>query len=181
MANSKLTQLTGVPLPIQNTDLFYMVRGSSYFQVGASGIASAPIFTGMSGQLSENILSQSGIQRPKNIRYIGFSTDGGGSVLSTGLQVYDTIPFNGTIVNWSINVLPSGSIAFDIYKIGSGVTPPTTSIVGNMPPALNAGYFQDTTGLANWATSVTGGDRIGWVIKSATTVTKTTFKIGIQI
>jgi hypothetical protein len=173
MADSTLTTLPQANVP-GNTDALYIVQGGASKQVAISGIAASPIFGAATGAA---ILAY---QQPRNIRYIGVSVDGGGSVLSTGLQAYDTIPYGGTIVNWSIDASPSGSVAFNIYKIGSGVTPPTTSIVGGVPPALGNGFFQDTTGLANWSTAVTGGDRIGWVVLSASTVTKATLKVGIQ-
>lgn len=113
--------------------------------------------------------------------YIGFSVDGAGSILTTGLKYYEIVPFSGTIVNWSMSALPSGSVAVDIYKISSGNNPPIQSIVNNVFPSIVNGLFQDVTGLGSWSTIVTGGDRVGWVIKSAATVTKMNFKMGIKI
>lgn len=118
---------------------------------------------------------------PSLTNYISFSVDGAGAVLTTGLKFYEIIPYSGTIVNWSISALPSGSVAIDIYKIQSGINPPTQSICNGVFPSLTGGYFQDVTGLNSWSTLVTGGDRVGWVIKSATTCTKALFKMGIQI
>lgn len=115
-------------------------------------------------------------------RPIGFSTDGAGSVVVTGIKGYVTCPYAGTITGWTLVANQSGNLNIDIYKIASGVTLPNTSIVaGGLGPSLSGAAIAYSASLSTWGnTQVAVNDIFGWVVTGApSTITKFTFSLNI--
>ncbi|MFA6524618.1 MAG: hypothetical protein WC264_03935 [Candidatus Paceibacterota bacterium] len=101
----------------------------------------------------------------------GITLDGQGGVVSTGSKGYITIPYNGTITNWSVTNDVSGSIQFDIKRSG-------TTIIGAGNKPLTSGAISGTAVVASWtSTAVTAGDIIEFVCDSASTVTRSTLVV----
>lgn len=121
---------------------------------------------------------------PANIKIAseGFSIDGGGSVVPTGVVSYTTVPYAGTITAWSIVANGSGpTCTIDVWKIASGTSLPTVSntIMGTKP-ALSTGNAIRSTTLTGWnPVAVTANDIIGFNLDAVSVATKLAFKLEI--
>jgi hypothetical protein len=110
---------------------------------------------------------------------IGFTADGGGSVVTTGIQGYFTVPYTGTITGWSITADgASPTCTIDVWKRATGTVLPTVAntIMGTKP-ALSTGNAKRSTTMTGWTTSFTAGDIFGFNIDAATVATKLTFTL----
>jgi hypothetical protein len=109
------------------------------------------------------------------IRTIGAGFDGAGSPLISGSTktTYFTVPFACTIAAWNITV-DTGTITFDVWKIGTGTAIPTVanSIVASAAPAISTGTAIHSTTLTGWTTSVTANDIFGVNINTVASATK---------
>jgi hypothetical protein len=132
--------------------------------------------------LFNDILAASGLLtlRPKQL---GFTTDGGGSVIGSGIKGYVISPYAGTITSWTLVAAQAGSMTIDLYKIAAGPIAPTTSIigVGTYPSLASAQIAYSASPIANWTTTaVATGDIIAWVVSGApTSITRFTFQLTI--
>lgn len=117
------------------------------------------------------------------VRSFGITIDGGGSAISTGVKGYVSIPFSGTITQWDILADQSGSIVVDVWKDTYANFPPTVAdtIAGSEKPTLSTAQKNQDTNLTTWTTTVTAGDIIGFNVDSASTVTRVTLVVYIDI
>jgi hypothetical protein len=128
-----------------------------------------------------SIVTISGNLLPKQV---GFTTDAGASVISSGVKGYIVVPYAGQITSWSLVSPQAGSINLDIWKIASGSTLPSISIISGAGtptyPALAGGSIA-YGGPQSWlTTSVALNDVIGWVVTgSPSTISKITFQLTI--
>ena len=101
---------------------------------------------------------------------IGVNLDGGGTVLTTGQKGYVLVPFNATILSWSIVSRESGSATFDVWK--KPTTKPTIAdtITGSSKPTIS-GSDTANGSPTGWNTTINAGDIIGWNLDSVTTLT----------
>ena len=131
--------------------------------------------SGTSGQSGS-----SGISGVNNGSF-GVTVDGGGSVITTGIEGYIQIPYNGTITSWTILADQSGSVVFDVWKDTFSAAPPTVAdtITGSAKPTLSSAVKATSSTLTGWTTSVTAGDIIGFNVDSASTITRVTLVINI--
>lgn len=111
----------------------------------------------------------------------GITVDGGGSVITTGLQGFVIMPYSGTITEWTIIADQSGSSVIDIWKSTYASAPPTiaNTITGSALPTLTTAQTAQSSTLTGWTTSVTTGDVIGFNVNSASSVTRLTLSIKI--
>lgn len=109
----------------------------------------------------------------------GITIDGGGSAITTGVKGYVTVPYTGTITQWTLLADQSGSIVIDVWKDTYANYPPTVAdtIAGSEKPTLTAATNNRDTNLTTWTTAVTAGDVIGFKVDSAATVTRVTLVI----
>lgn len=112
---------------------------------------------------------------------IGITVDGSGSVLTTGSKGFRTIPDAATIVGWQIISDQSGSIVFDIKKCAHANFPTTASICASAKPTVSSAQIAHDETLTGWTTAITAGDILEFVIDSASTVTRATLTLHIQI
>ena len=134
------------------------------------------ITTNLTCSASGGVLSigASGSDSNTLIRSIGGGFDGGGSALSTGGVTYFTVPFACTIAAYNITV-DTGTISFDVWKIGTGTAIPTVSNT-----ILSGGYLALSTGTALHSTStalfttttVSADDIFGIDIEAVSSATK---------
>lgn len=117
------------------------------------------------------------------IRSFGITIDGGGSAITTGVKGYISIPFSGTITQWDIFADQSGSIVVDVWKDTYANFPPTVAdtIAAAAKPTLSTAQKNQDATLTGWTTTVTAGDVIGFNVDSASTVTRVTIVIYINI
>jgi len=104
----------------------------------------------------------------------GITIDGSGSVISTGVKGYVTIPYDCTITGWDIFADQSGSCVIDLWKDTYANFAPTVddTITGTEKPTLSSQIKNQDASLSTWTTSVTAGDIIAFNVDSATTVTR---------
>ncbi len=104
---------------------------------------------------------------------IGLSTDGSGSVLTTGSKGLIIIPYTSTITNWYVTSDVSGSVVVDVKRSGS-------SIIGaGNKPTLSSGTYASAS-VASWtSTSLNIGDVLEFNIDSVSTITNLNLVIKI--
>ena len=136
---------------------------------GPSGINGSTGATGLTGATGSGTLS------------ITFVIDGGGSVITTGVKGYLTIPFACTITEWTLLADVSGSIVVDIWKDTLANYPPVAGdvITASAKPTLTTQTNARSSTLTGWTTSITAGDILAFNVNSATTVTKVTLSLAV--
>jgi hypothetical protein len=117
------------------------------------------------------------------IQVIGVTVDGGGGVPSTGLQGFRSFPQSGTIVRVRVIADQTGSAVFGVWKDTFANFPPTIadSITASAPPTLSSAQASEDATLTGWTTSVSAGDVFAFNLSSASTVTRVTLEIWIQV
>lgn len=82
-------------------------------------------------------------------RTIGAYFDGGGSAITNSSVSYVTVPYACTIGAWTI-LVDTGTISFDVWKIGTGSAIPTVSNT-----IMTGGYLSISSGTAVLSTTLT--------------------------
>lgn len=113
---------------------------------------------------------------------IGFSTDGSGAVITTGIKVYQVVHYSGTITGFSITADGSSpTCTIDVWKIGAGTALPTvTNTIFGTKPSLSTGNVREgscPTNCSGWTTTFSDGDVFGFNVDALTVATKLTFKL----
>lgn len=104
----------------------------------------------------------------------GITIDGGGSVISTGIMGYVTIPYACTITGWDMFAAQPGSCIIDIWKDTYANYPPTIAdtITGSEKPTLTSQQKNQNNSLSTWVTTISAGDVIAFNVDSASIVTR---------
>lgn len=104
----------------------------------------------------------------------GITIDGNGSVISTGVKGYVTIPYNCTITGWDIFADQTGSCVIDLWRDTYANFAPTIAdtITGSEKPTLTNQQKNQDNSLSTWTTTINAGDVIAFNVDSATTVTR---------
>lgn len=113
---------------------------------------------------------------------IGFTIDGGGNVITTGLKGCLEMPYAGTISGWTIVSDVSGSAVIDVWS-GSYSTYPlsvSNTITGADKPTLSSQQKNQNLTLSAWTTSLSLGDFVCFNVDSATTVTRVLVSIRVS-
>jgi len=111
-------------------------------------------------------------------RQVTVLLDGGGSVISTGLKTFLSLPLAGTWKKWRVlsidSAATSGSIVIDVWKDTYANYPPTVAdtITASAKPTLSTATKNESSTLTGWTTAFSAGDVLGFTVDSATTVTK---------
>lgn len=118
---------------------------------------------------------------PGSVGSFGITIDGGGSEITTGVKGYVTIPYSGTITEWSIVANQTGSIVIDCWKDTYANFPPTIddAITGTEKPTISSDIKGDDNDLTTWNTGVTAGDIIAFNVDSASSIQIATLSIKI--
>lgn len=108
------------------------------------------------------------------VRSFGFTVDGGGAAITTGVKGYIEIPYACTITGWTLLADQVGSIVIDVWKDTYANYPPTVAdtIAGTEKPTLASVIKNQDLTLTTWTTAVTAGDILGFNVDSASTVTR---------
>lgn len=115
-------------------------------------------------------------------RVLIFTFDGGGSAVAAGSRVVGIVPWDCTVVRWTLFGEPQGSAVVEVYH--DGTTAPDNlnsgeSITGGDDPELASDSEVASTYLANWLTTLTGQGYIVAQIASASTLTKLVLAIEV--
>lgn len=111
---------------------------------------------------------------------LGITIDGAGSAISTGSKGFLRVPYDCTITAAQLLADQSGSIVIDVLKDTYANFPPTDpadSICASALPTLSSSQKSEDTTLTGWTTSVSKGDVLGFVVDSATTVTRVSLSL----
>jgi hypothetical protein len=105
--------------------------------------------------------------------------DGGGVAIPAGILRPLPIPFDCTIVGWTLLSDVVGSIVIDLWKDTFDNYPPTIAdtITAAAKPTIASANKAKMTTLAGWNTSILAGDVLGVYVESAATVTQVTFSL----
>jgi len=124
------------------------------------------------------------------VRMVGFTIDGGGSTVPTGVAGAIQVPFAGTIIGWSIEETSGhgGSISINVNRAAGTQTTPTvpstgTNLISGSSPiklSLQSANATGTSGVTSWTTGINIWDSILFNVTSATTVQRVTGWILIQ-
>jgi hypothetical protein len=107
----------------------------------------------------------------------GITFDGGGSVLSTGIQKgFIEVPFDCTLQQVTTMGDQSGSIVVDVWKDTYANFPPTVAdtITASAKPTLSSAQKAQDATLTGWTKTFTKGDILRFNIDSVTTITAVT-------
>lgn len=117
------------------------------------------------------------------IEMIGMLIDGGGSAITTGVKGYLQIPYTATIQAVTLLADVSGSIVIDIWKDTYANYPPTVAdtITAAAKPTISAALKSQDTTLTGWTTAITADDVLGFNVDSASTVTKVSLILKVQV
>jgi hypothetical protein len=110
---------------------------------------------------------------------IDFTTDGGGSAITTGVKGYFRVPYAGTIVGYSLLGDLSGNAVVDIWKDDGEIPTVADTITASAKPTLSSAQYKYSTTLTGWTTTVAEGDVFGFNVDSAATITRLTLVVYI--
>ena len=101
-----------------------------------------------------------------------FLTDGGGDVITTGVQGRLVMPFNAVITAVELLADQYGSIEVDIWKSDYAGYPPSSAdtICASTPPTISTAQKSQDTTLAGWTTTLNRGDCLVYNVVSASAV-----------
>ena len=113
---------------------------------------------------------------------INFIMDGGGEVLSTGIQGDIQLPTGYTITEAILLADQSGSIVIDIWKDTYANYPPTVAdtITASAKPTLSSAIKSSDATLTGWTTAIAAGDILRVNIDSVSTITRVTLSLKVQ-
>jgi hypothetical protein len=115
-------------------------------------------------------------------RFVAVTLDGGASTPTTGAKGYFAIPFDCTIVGWSITADASGSAVFDVWKVAWGTIPSVANtITASAKPTLSSATMAKSTTLTGWTVAVSKDDLIGFNLDSVTTCKVLTLELILKV
>lgn len=101
---------------------------------------------------------------------LGVEIDGGGSVPSTGSKGYLRVPYDCTIVDWTIFAKAVGSCQITVKKSNYAGFPTTASIVAAAPPTLTGTRKATSSTLTGWTVGLSRGDILEFNLDSVATL-----------
>lgn len=111
---------------------------------------------------------------------IGFTRDGSGEVLETGIVADVTIPVNCTLLGWTLLADQTGSIVIDVWRDTLANFPPTNadSITNSHEPTISSAQKAEDTDISDWSSvSLLAGDTLRFNIDSISAITRVTFQL----
>lgn len=118
---------------------------------------------------------------------VGFTVDGGGAALATGVQIPIKLKYGGTLVAYTMMCSPSGSITFNLFRAANSAGLPTASIINSAGggggtgtlPAIASGVEGNSTSFTSWgSTTITALDNMALNLTTVDgVVTKCTFTL----
>ncbi len=120
-------------------------------------------------------------------RTLGITIDGGGSPVTTGVKGFVQVPYDGTIISNTLlstdSAATAGNIVIDVWKDTFANYPPTVAdtITAAAKPTLTAVNKNTDSTLTGWTRSIKAGDVLGFNVDSASTVTRVTLELKVQV
>ncbi|HEY4340281.1 MAG TPA: hypothetical protein VGM97_10085 [Steroidobacteraceae bacterium] len=132
-----------------------------------------PAFTDISGTATATQLPSS-----VKIRAIGFTFDGNGSTLSSGVTKYLTVPFACTISAWNFAV-DTGTATVKLWKVATGTAIPTVAnSINTSGVSIASGTAIHSTTVTDFtSTAVSANDIIGFNLFAVSSATYVNFML----
>lgn len=114
---------------------------------------------------------------------IGFTIDGGGSAITTGLKGIVPVPAACTIKAVRMYADQSGSIVVDIWAEDYANYPPTDAdslAAAGTPPTITTATKSEDATLTDWTTALAEGDVLAFNVDSADTVTRVVIALFVE-
>ena len=169
--------------PASTTNTIYNVGGTLYFNGSALSTSAGSGLTIVNNEMSISGVPNALLDNSVKKRSIQFVSDGGGSVLTTGVKSYVTVPYDCTVQSWTILAENSGSVVVDVWKDTYANYPPTVAdtIAGTEKPTISSGIKNQDNSLITWTTALSQGDVLGFNIDSVTDITKISLSIDVEV
>ena len=108
--------------------------------------------------------------------------DGGGEVLTTGIQGDIQLDSAFTITEVTVLGDQVGSIVIDIWKDSYANFPPTVAdtITASAKPTLSSAIKSVDSTLTGWTVAIAAGDILRFNIDSVSTLTRVTLKLKVE-
>ena len=149
---------------------------------GATGSQGPQGFIGLTGsQGPQGLSGATGSIGPMGASQGSVSVlfNGNGANITTGSKGYVLVPYDATILNWSLISTATGSIVIDVKKSSYASFPNTTSIAGSELPTLTNQIKNQDLSLGTWTTAITNNDVLEFVVNSNTGITWANLNIKI--
>jgi hypothetical protein len=109
------------------------------------------------------------------------SIDGYGNVVTAGNKAFINIPYNCTVVGWSVLADQVGDLQFTVSTSTYATFPTLTTISGGTPVGLTGAQVGQSGSLSGWTTAVSAGNiLVVTVVGTPTTITLASIAIQIQ-
>lgn len=111
-----------------------------------------------------------------SVRAIGYTFDGGGSALTSGVTKYLTVPFACRLVAWNIAV-DTGTATVKVWKIATGTAIPTvTNTISTSGVSIASGTAIHSATMSDFSsTAVTANDIFGFNLFAVSATTQLNF------
>jgi len=140
------------------------------------GELTGDVIAGPSTTSSESVISI--LKTNLKVGSFGVTVDGVTTVIQVGQVGYVEMPYDGTIIGWSITANVSGSIVFDVWKATAVIPTVANTIIGTgTKPSLSSTQINISTPTGWTTVSFNAGDIIGFYVDSATTIKRATLTL----
>jgi hypothetical protein len=129
-----------------------------------------------------NIIWYPTINTIKTTRGIQVTIDGRGSVPAAGSEGQISIPYNCTIIGWTITADQIGSCVLDVLRGSYAAFPTVASIAGTDKPTLSSAQKNTDSILTGWgSTALNAGDELQISLSSISVCTRLNLSIAITV
>lgn len=163
-----LGKITG--LTVSSGETYYVSDATpGLLTTTESAIYSNPLFVATSATEGD-VLSFSYCAQSKLVH--GISIDNGVEPIIAGFKGYFIMPYDCTIVSWSLIGDTTGSVVFDIWAKTGAVPTATDTITAAAKPTLTSELYATSSALTGWTVNLNGGDIIAYNVDSTDTFTQ---------
>lgn len=111
---------------------------------------------------------------------ITFVIDGGGEIVTTGVKGDIRIPFNCTIIEWTLLADAVGNAVVEVSRGTYANWPTVSSITATAKPTLASSRKATSTTLTGWTTALTAGDVLTVGVNSASAATRLVLTLRVR-
>ena len=111
---------------------------------------------------------------------ITFVIDGGGAAITTGVKGDITVPFDCTVLEWTLLADQTGSAVVEVSKASYSGWPTVSAITASAKPTLSSARKAQSSALTGWNTAISAGDVLQIGVNSAATVQRVTLALRVR-